>query len=178
MRARPAGAGPGAGRAALSPHPRLRRYPVIVRRFELRLGSGGRGRFRGGDGVIRELLFREEALLSVLTERRAFQPYGLHGEQPCPPSPPSAPSGRRPCLPTSSCVPPSLVSSRRGRARGAGPKPADTQGRPHGESGGKDVGARVPRGKDCTPSFLHPAHRPRPPHSTGSECSCKEPETL
>ncbi|PNI88782.1 hypothetical protein CK820_G0051931, partial [Pan troglodytes] len=54
------------------------RYPVILRRFELRRGSGGRGRFRGGDGVTRELLFREEALLSVLTERRAFRPYGLH----------------------------------------------------------------------------------------------------
>lgn len=57
----------------------LHRYPVILRRFELRPGSGGRGRFRGGDGVVRELVFREEALLSVLTERRAFQPYGLHG---------------------------------------------------------------------------------------------------
>lgn len=57
----------------------LHRYPVILRRFELRPGSGGRGRFRGGDGVIRELVFREEALLSVLTERRAFQPYGLQG---------------------------------------------------------------------------------------------------
>ncbi|XP_054983894.1 5-oxoprolinase isoform X2 [Sorex araneus] len=58
------------------------RYPVILRRFELRAGSGGRGRFRGGDGVVRELLFREEAVLSVLTERRAFQPYGLHGGEP------------------------------------------------------------------------------------------------
>ncbi|XP_055204475.2 5-oxoprolinase isoform X3 [Gorilla gorilla gorilla] len=58
------------------------RYPVILRRFELRRGSGGRGRFRGGDGVTRELLFREEALLSVLTERRAFRPYGLHGGEP------------------------------------------------------------------------------------------------
>lgn len=58
------------------------RYPVILRRFELRRGSGGRGRFRGGDGVTRELVFREEALLSVLTERRAFRPYGLHGGEP------------------------------------------------------------------------------------------------
>lgn len=66
-----------------------------MRRFELRLGSGGRGRFRGGDGVVRELLFREEALLSVLTERRAFQPYGLHGEQPRSPAPapPPPPAG-------------------------------------------------------------------------------------
>ncbi|KAM6171640.1 5-oxoprolinase isoform 3-T3 [Erethizon dorsatum] len=58
------------------------RYPVILRRFELRPDSGGRGRFRGGDGIVRELLFREEALLSVLTERRAFRPYGLHGGEP------------------------------------------------------------------------------------------------
>uniref|UniRef100_A0A2R9ANB6 5-oxoprolinase, ATP-hydrolysing n=1 Tax=Pan paniscus TaxID=9597 RepID=A0A2R9ANB6_PANPA len=87
-----AGAGPSwhgrsaGARATLSlcprPRPRPRRYPVILRRFELRRGSGGRGRFRGGDGVTRELLFREEALLSVLTERRAFRPYGLHGGEP------------------------------------------------------------------------------------------------
>ncbi|XP_073650386.1 5-oxoprolinase isoform X4 [Tursiops truncatus] len=88
-----AGAGPGwHGRSGVHSHmtntritdPEIleSRYPVILRRFELRLGSGGRGRFRGGDGVIRELLFREEALLSVLTERRAFQPYGLMGGEP------------------------------------------------------------------------------------------------
>ncbi|XP_031202901.1 5-oxoprolinase isoform X2 [Mastomys coucha] len=88
-----AGAGPGwHGRSGVHSHmtntritdPEIleSRYPVILRRFELRPGSGGRGRFRGGDGVVRELVFREEALLSVLTERRAFQPYGLHGGEP------------------------------------------------------------------------------------------------
>uniref|UniRef100_A0A8C4LRA2 5-oxoprolinase, ATP-hydrolysing n=1 Tax=Equus asinus asinus TaxID=83772 RepID=A0A8C4LRA2_EQUAS len=88
-----AGAGPGwHGRSGVHSHmtntritdPEIleSRYPVILRRFELRLGSGGRGRFRGGDGVVRELLFREEALLSVLTERRAFRPYGLRGGEP------------------------------------------------------------------------------------------------
>uniref|UniRef100_A0A2K5E207 5-oxoprolinase, ATP-hydrolysing n=1 Tax=Aotus nancymaae TaxID=37293 RepID=A0A2K5E207_AOTNA len=88
-----AGAGPGwHGRSGVHSHmtntritdPEIleSRYPVVLRRFELRRGSGGRGRFRGGDGVIRELLFREEALLSVLTERRAFRPYGLHGGEP------------------------------------------------------------------------------------------------
>lgn len=72
--------------------PGSRRYPVILRRFQLRHGSGGRGRFRGGDGVVRELLFREEALLSVLTERRAFRPYGLHGERQRPWIPDSRPT--------------------------------------------------------------------------------------
>ncbi|XP_067855769.1 5-oxoprolinase-like [Heptranchias perlo] len=58
------------------------RYPVILKRFELNPGSGGKGRHRGGDGVIRELLFRERVVLSVLTERRAFRPYGLRGGEP------------------------------------------------------------------------------------------------
>ncbi|KAM6033035.1 5-oxoprolinase [Chlamydotis macqueenii] len=58
------------------------RYPVVLRRFELRPGSGGAGRWRGGQGVTRELLFRRDALLSVLSERRARRPYGLHGGSP------------------------------------------------------------------------------------------------
>ena len=41
--------------------------------------SGGRGMFNGGDGVIRELLFRKDLTLSVLTERRVFAPYGMNG---------------------------------------------------------------------------------------------------
>ncbi|CAH0696219.1 unnamed protein product [Spodoptera exigua] len=56
-----------------------RRYPMLVTRFSLRPGSGGRGRWRGGDGVIRELVFRRAVQLSVLTERRSFQPYGMNG---------------------------------------------------------------------------------------------------
>ncbi|XP_038616389.1 5-oxoprolinase isoform X1 [Tachyglossus aculeatus] len=87
------GAGPGwHGRSGVHSHmtntritdPEIleSRYPVILRRFELRAGSGGGGRYHGGDGVVRELLFREEVLLSVLTERRAFRPYGLEGGKP------------------------------------------------------------------------------------------------
>lgn len=56
-----------------------RRYPVIVNKFHLNPGTGGLGQFNGGDGVIRELLFRKKLTLSVLTERRAFAPYGLAG---------------------------------------------------------------------------------------------------
>ncbi|XP_056378851.1 5-oxoprolinase isoform X1 [Hyla sarda] len=59
-----------------------KRYPVVLKRFQLRPGSGGRGKFCGGDGVIRELLFREPVILSVLTERRVFQPYGIGGGSP------------------------------------------------------------------------------------------------
>ncbi|KAJ8925583.1 hypothetical protein NQ315_009423 [Exocentrus adspersus] len=56
-----------------------KRYPVHVRKFTLRPGSGGAGRFRGGEGVLRELMFRAPLTLSVLTERRVLQPYGLEG---------------------------------------------------------------------------------------------------
>ena len=57
------------------------RYPVILLRFHLNPGTGGDGFFRGGDGVIRELVFRRTQVLSVLTERRsAFRPYGVQGK--------------------------------------------------------------------------------------------------
>ncbi|XP_063833705.1 5-oxoprolinase [Ostrinia nubilalis] len=59
-----------------------RRYPMLLTAFSLRPGSGGRGRWNGGDGVIRELVFRRTVQLSVLTERRAFQPYGMNGGEP------------------------------------------------------------------------------------------------
>lgn len=57
-----------------------RRYPVNVRKFTLRERSGGNGRYCGGDGVYRELLFRAPVTLSVLTERRVLQPYGMAGK--------------------------------------------------------------------------------------------------
>ncbi|CAG9764851.1 unnamed protein product [Ceutorhynchus assimilis] len=56
-----------------------RRYPVYLKTFTLRSNSGGNGTFKGGDGVIRELMFRAPLTLSVLTERRVLQPYGLNG---------------------------------------------------------------------------------------------------
>ncbi|XP_026332611.1 5-oxoprolinase isoform X2 [Hyposmocoma kahamanoa] len=59
-----------------------RRYPMLVSRFSLRNGSGGKGRWDGGDGVTRELVLRRTVQLSVLTERRAFQPYGMNGGEP------------------------------------------------------------------------------------------------
>ena len=57
----------------------LHRYPVILRQFCLNSGSGGNGQYRGGDGVVRELLFRKPLTLSVLSERRVYAPYGLYG---------------------------------------------------------------------------------------------------
>ena len=59
-----------------------RRYPVILNQFSLAANTGGPGQFRGGDGVLREILFRKELELSVLTERRVLAPYGLAGGEP------------------------------------------------------------------------------------------------
>jgi N-methylhydantoinase B len=54
-------------------------YPLRVERYELRLGSGGDGRRRGGDGVVRELRVLAPCRLSLLTERRARRPRGIRG---------------------------------------------------------------------------------------------------
>jgi len=57
-------------------------YPVRVRRYQVRRGSGGHGRHRGGDGLIRELEFLEPATVTLLTERRTHAPWGLAGGAP------------------------------------------------------------------------------------------------
>jgi N-methylhydantoinase B len=57
-------------------------YPLRVLRYEVRKGSGGSGKFRGGDGIIRDVQLLTEAQVTLLTERREGQPYGLNGGQP------------------------------------------------------------------------------------------------
>jgi N-methylhydantoinase B len=54
-------------------------YPLRVERYSLRAGSGGTGRLRGGDGVVRELRALEDCRLSLLTERRRRPPQGARG---------------------------------------------------------------------------------------------------
>ncbi|KAK6088773.1 5-oxoprolinase (hydantoinase B/oxoprolinase) [Seiridium cupressi] len=56
-----------------------RRYPVILRQFCLRPGSGGAGAHPGGDGIIRDIEVSLPIKVSILSERRAFAPYGLEG---------------------------------------------------------------------------------------------------
>jgi 5-oxoprolinase (ATP-hydrolysing) len=49
------------------------RYPVVLREFNYRTGSGGNGRYKGGDGVIREIEFLKDGMeVGILSERRAF----------------------------------------------------------------------------------------------------------
>ncbi|CAC9885667.1 unnamed protein product [Aureobasidium pullulans] len=56
-----------------------RRYPVLLREFSLRAGSGGNGQHKGGDGVVRDIEFRIPVQVSILSERRVYHPYGLNG---------------------------------------------------------------------------------------------------
>src|SRR6185436_18392409 len=54
-------------------------YPLRVERYALRVGSGGAGAHRGGDGVVRELRVLEDCRLSILSERRRRAPKGANG---------------------------------------------------------------------------------------------------
>ncbi|HYP98447.1 MAG TPA: hydantoinase B/oxoprolinase family protein [Polyangiaceae bacterium] len=88
-----AGAGPEfAGTSAVHTHmtntritdPEIieRRFPVRIREFSRRRGSGGRGAQPGGDGACREYEFLEPLTVSLLTERRLTAPFGLAGGEP------------------------------------------------------------------------------------------------
>ena len=85
-----AGAGPGfAGASAVHTHmtnSRLTdpevlelRYPVLVEAFSIRRGSGGAGRWPGGDGVVRRIRFREAMTVAVLANNRLVAPFGCEG---------------------------------------------------------------------------------------------------
>ena len=85
-----AGAGPGFdGASAVHTHmtnSRLTdpevlewRFPVLVRRFEVRQDSGGKGAHSGGDGVVREIEFREAMEAGILSTRRRTRPFGING---------------------------------------------------------------------------------------------------
>jgi N-methylhydantoinase B len=57
-------------------------YPFLVTEYSIRRGTGGKGRHRGGDGIVREIQLLCEADVTVLSERRKTSPYGLFGGAP------------------------------------------------------------------------------------------------
>jgi N-methylhydantoinase B/oxoprolinase/acetone carboxylase alpha subunit len=59
-----------------------RAYPMRVRRYALRTGSGGAGAAAGGEGIVREIEVLEDATLSLITERRVTPPWGVAGGEP------------------------------------------------------------------------------------------------
>jgi N-methylhydantoinase B len=54
-------------------------YPLRVRRYSLRAGSGGKGKFRGGDGIVREIEVLTDCAVTLLADRRTRGPWGLSG---------------------------------------------------------------------------------------------------
>jgi N-methylhydantoinase B/oxoprolinase/acetone carboxylase alpha subunit len=59
-----------------------RAYPVRVHEYGVRRGSGGRGAYAGGDGIIRSIEVLTDATLSLVTERRHSRPWGAEGGEP------------------------------------------------------------------------------------------------
>ncbi len=57
-------------------------YPLRVLRYSLRGGSGGHGKFGGGDGIVREIEMLADVQVGILSDRRKLQPYGLSGGNP------------------------------------------------------------------------------------------------
>jgi 5-oxoprolinase (ATP-hydrolysing) len=58
------------------------RYPVRLESFEIRPGSGGRGKWRGGDGAVRRVRFLEDMTAAILSSHRDFPPHGMAGGEP------------------------------------------------------------------------------------------------
>ena len=56
-------------------------FPLRLKRYALRRGSGGGGQYRGGDGLVREVEFLSPARVTILSERRKFHPPGYYGGQ-------------------------------------------------------------------------------------------------
>jgi len=57
-------------------------YPFLVKEYAIRRGSGGKGSFHGGDGIIREIELLSDAEVTILSDRRRMPPYGLAGGKP------------------------------------------------------------------------------------------------
>jgi len=55
------------------------RYPVIVTKFQIRKHSGGKGKWIGGDGIIREIKFLAPLSVTFISQHRTVPPYGLSG---------------------------------------------------------------------------------------------------
>jgi 5-oxoprolinase (ATP-hydrolysing) len=58
------------------------RFPVLLREFAIRTGSGGAGEFRGGEGLVRRVEFREAMTAAILSNHRRIAPFGLEGGAP------------------------------------------------------------------------------------------------
>jgi 5-oxoprolinase (ATP-hydrolysing) len=58
------------------------RFPVVLEDFHIRRGSGGKGRWKAGDGTLRRIRFRQKMELALLTDRRRVRSFGMEGGEP------------------------------------------------------------------------------------------------
>ncbi|MES9885856.1 MAG: hydantoinase B/oxoprolinase family protein, partial [Candidatus Sedimenticola sp. 6PFRAG1] len=58
------------------------RFPVLLEDFSIRRGSGGAGRYHGGNGVVRKIRFLESMTAAILSGHRMVPPYGMQGGEP------------------------------------------------------------------------------------------------
>lgn len=58
------------------------RYPCLLREFSIRQNSGGRGKWNGGNGLVREIQFNSLVHVSLVTQRRVYSPWGIYGGEP------------------------------------------------------------------------------------------------
>jgi len=54
-------------------------FPLRITQYAIRHASGGQGQYPGGDGIVREIEFLGDAQVTMLSDRRKLQPYGLAG---------------------------------------------------------------------------------------------------
>ncbi len=55
------------------------RYPVVLEKMGKRKNSGGKGQWRGGNGIVRQLRFEEDVILTILSQHRVEKPFGMNG---------------------------------------------------------------------------------------------------
>ena len=58
------------------------KYPVILEKFAVRKYSGGKGKWRGGDGIVRQIKFNQPMDINILSQHRKEKPYGMKGGEP------------------------------------------------------------------------------------------------
>jgi 5-oxoprolinase (ATP-hydrolysing) len=58
------------------------KFPIVVESFSIRKKSGGKGRWRGGNGIIRKIRFKEPMTAAIISNRRKIPPYGMAGGEP------------------------------------------------------------------------------------------------
>jgi 5-oxoprolinase (ATP-hydrolysing) len=57
------------------------RYPVVLEKMGIRKNSGGDGQWKGGNGIVRQLRFEEDVILTILSQHRVEKPFGMEGGQ-------------------------------------------------------------------------------------------------